>query len=160
MNVITLSLVPHRTRPGDQAVAIRIDAECLIDRVLRIETDYWQAIGADPTSRHYTWVRARDMLLPSRHLLGVPAGPPWFPGFSELLICSCGEAACRAIAVRVRVWPSRVGWLAWRQFPAAEACPRTAFSPLLFDREQYEGELVRVSEEYRRTTGWSNSATP
>jgi hypothetical protein len=88
------------------------------------------------------------MLLPSRHLLGIPK-TPWFSGFSEVLVCSCGEAACRAIAVVIRVWPSRVGWLAWRQFPATESSACCEFGPLMFERRQYEMELARVSEEYR-----------
>ena len=33
----------------------------------------------------------------------------------------------------------------------AEACPDCEFRPLLFRRPQYEAELARVSEEYRRT---------
>ena len=68
-----------------------------------------------------------------------------------MLVCTCGEAVCGAIAVSVRVWPEHVGWLAWRQFPLAEACPRCEFRPLLFRRSQYEAELVRVSEQYGLT---------
>ena len=148
MNDLALLLVPNLIRPGDFAVEIRVDGECLIDHVLRVEEDYWQSVGADPNSRHYSWVWARDMLLPSRHLLGVPA-TPWFLDFSEILACSCGEVACRAIAVRSHVWPSHIGWLAWRQFPVAESSHRCGFRPLLFRRHQYEAELTRVSLEYR-----------
>jgi hypothetical protein len=149
MNVITLGLVPDAGWPHDFTVAVHIDGEPLTERVRRIEAAHRQATGADPSVGRYRWVRAGVMLLPGRHLLGVP-NSPWCPGFSEVLVCTCGEAACGAFAVSVRVWPGHVGWLAWRQFPLTEACPYCEFRPLLFLRPQYEAELARVSEAYRR----------
>ena len=95
-------------------------------------------------------MRGAVMLLPGRHLLGVSSSP-WCPGFSEVLVCTCGEAACGAIAVSVRVWPRYVGWLAWRQVPLAEACPSCELHPVVFERARYEVELERVSKEYQRT---------
>jgi hypothetical protein len=150
MNVIELSLVPDRIRPHNFAVAVRIDGEWLTELARRAEVPHRLAVGADPAVWRYTWVWAGFMLLPARHLLGGPASP-WCPGFSEVLVCTCGEAACGAIAVSVRVWPRHVGWLAWRQFPSEEASGPCEFRPLLFSRHQYEAELARVSGEYRRT---------
>jgi hypothetical protein len=157
MSVLELALVPDRTRPQELAVAVRFDGEPLTEPVRRVEAPHRRAVGADPAAGRYTWVRAEVMLLPRRHLLGVPASP-WCPGFSEVLICTCGEAACGAIAVSVRVWPRHVGWLAWRQFPLAEASPLCEFRPLVFGRSQYEAELARVSEEYRLTRAAADSA--
>jgi hypothetical protein len=149
MNVITLGLVPDADWPHDFTVSVHIDVEPLTERIRRIEATHRQGVGADPSVSRYKSVRAGVMLLPVRHLLGVP-NSAWCPGFSEMLVCTCGEAACGAVAVSVRVWPGHVGWLAWRQFPLAEACPHCEFRPLVFRRPQYEGELARVSEEYRR----------
>ncbi len=154
MNVINLALVPDCIRPNHLAVAVSIDGEPLTERVRRVEVPHRLAVGADPSVTRYTWVWAGFMLLPRRHLLGVPASP-WWPGFSEVLVCTCGEAACGAIAVSVRVWPGHVGWLAWRQFPLVEASPLCKFPSLVFNRSQYEAELERVSEEYRRTRGYT-----
>ena len=150
MNVIALRLVPDAGWPYDFTVSVHIDGEPLTERVRRVEAAHRHAGGPDPSVTPYQWVRAKVMLLPGRHLLGVP-NSPWCPGFSEVLVCTCGEAACGAIAVSVRLWPEDVGWLAWRQFPLAEACPQCEFRPLVFRRSQYETELARVSEEYRRT---------
>jgi hypothetical protein len=150
MNALELFLVPDRVRTSDFAVAVQIDGEPLTEQVRKIEARHRQAAGCDPTACRYTWVQARVMLLPGLHWMGVSASP-WCPGFSEVLVCTCGEAACGSIAVSVRVSPGYVGWLAWRQFPLREACPHFEFRPLLFRRSQYEAELIRVSEEYRRT---------
>lgn len=150
MNVITLELVPPVNGPRDFTVAVCIDGEPLTERVQRIEAPHRQAAGADPSVSRYKWVRAGVMLLPGRHLLGEPASP-WCAGLSEVLVCTCGEAGCGAVAVSVRVWPEYVGWLAWRQFPLAEAHRNCEFRPLLFSRQQYEAELERVSAEYCQT---------
>lgn len=149
MNVITLELVRDPRRPHDFAVSIHIDGDPLTERVRQIEARYRKTVGSDPAVSRYRWVRAGVMLLPGRHLMGIP-NSPWCSGFSEVLVCTCGEAACGAIAVSVRMWPEHVGWLAWRQFPLAEASPLCEFRPLLFRRQQYEMELARVSDLYRR----------
>lgn len=146
MNRIGLALVPHPDWPHF-TVAITIDGETLTERVRRAEAHYRELIGADPSVSRYRWAQARDLLLPGRHLLGTP-NSPWCPGFSEVLVCSCGEAVCGAIAVQVRVGREHVGWLAWRQFPLAEAWRLCEFRPLIFRRSQYEAELARVSNEY------------
>jgi hypothetical protein len=152
MNVLNLSLVPDAIRPGGFAVAVRIDGEPLTELVRKVEAHHRRADGKDPAPCRYTWVRAGVMLLPGWHLLGVP-NSPWCPGFSEVLVCTCGEAACGAIAVSVRLGPRHVGWLAWRQFPLADACPDCEFRPLLFARPQYEAELERASLEFRQRHG-------
>ena len=149
MNIIALGLVPDVSRSHDFTVSVHIDGEPLIETVRRIEASHRQAIGSDPSVSRYQWVRAGVMLRPGRHLLGTP-NSPWLPGFSEVLVCNCGEAACGAIGVSVRVWGEYVGWLAWRQFPLTEACLSCEWRPLVFHRPQYEAELDRVSEEYRR----------
>jgi hypothetical protein len=150
MNTIQLGLVMDHGWVQDFAVEIRIDGEPLIERVRRVIAPHREASGADPSESRYKWMPARDLLLPTRHLLGV-SSTPWCPGFSEVLVCTCGEAACGAIAVSVRLRPEHVGWLAWRQFPLAEAYRNCEFPPLVFRRSQYEEELARVSEEYQLT---------
>jgi hypothetical protein len=104
-------------------------------------------LGADPSVSRHQEAQARVLLLPGRHLLGTP-NSPWCPGFSEVLVCNCGEAVCGAIAVRVRVSREHVGRLAWRQFPLAEASPLCEFRPVIFRRSQYEEGQARVSSEY------------
>ena len=149
MNILSLELIPSPYGLWDWRVAIRIDGESLICRVLRVEADYLRSIDAEITESRYSWVRARLYLLPYRAWLGAPE-LPWFPGFSEVVVCSCGEAMCRAISVKIEVWPNRIAWMAWRQFPTAQSSVSNEFRPLLFDRQQYESELTRVSEEYQR----------
>lgn len=149
MNVIQLELVPDPSWLNDYTVSIVIDGEPLIELVRKIEAPYLQAIGTNPEISRYKPVRARVMLLPGRHLLGEPIFR-WFEGFSEILVCTCGEALCGAIAVSVRVWPERIGWLAWRQFAMRESSPLCEFRPMIFHRSQYEAELIRISEEYQR----------
>jgi len=153
MNVIGLALVPDNSRPHDFRVAISIDGEPLTERVRRVEAPYRHEAGGEPPATRYQWVAAGLLLLPSRHLVGPSASPwsDWLLGLSEVLVCTCGEAACGSIGVAVRVWPEHVGWLAWRQFPLAESDPRCEFRTLVFRRAQYEAELERVSAEYRRT---------
>jgi hypothetical protein len=150
MNTIQLALVMDHGWLQDFVVEIHVDGEPLTERVRRIEAPYREASGSDPSESRYKWRPARDLLLPARHLLGV-SSTPWCPGFCEVLVCNCGEAACGAIAVSVKLRPEYVGWLAWRQFPLAEAYPNCEFQPLVFRRSQYEEELTRVSEEYQLT---------
>ena len=143
------ALVPDVGWPHDFTVAVHIDGEPLTETVRRIEASHRRTAGEEPSVTRYQWVRAGVMLLPGRHLLGIPASL-WCPGFSEVLVCSCGEAACGAIAVSVRVWPEHVAWLAWRQFPLAEACPYCEFRPLFFSRPQYDAELGHASDWWQR----------
>ena len=109
MNVVHLALLPPRHPSRGFTVAVHIDGEPLTELARRVEVSHRLAIGADHDRIRYTWVWAGVMLLPRLHLLGVSASP-WCPGFSEVLVCTCGEAACGAIAVSVRVWPNHIGW--------------------------------------------------
>ena len=146
MHVLQLELLP-RDDWREAVVAIRINGESLLDRVARLETAQRISRGLPLQPTRYDWAEARRLLLPRQHLLGPPAISYW-DGFSELLVCTCGESGCGAIAVSIRSMPRHIAWLAWRQLPLNET-PQLDFPALLFARPQYEAELSRVSEQYR-----------
>jgi hypothetical protein len=148
MNVIRFALSPTVCYPSDSGVGIWVDGESLIDRIRRLEASWWASVGSPQPDGQYVWVPARTALLPQRHLLGEPA-VPWCGEFSPVLVCNCGEYACRSYAVKVEVTPERVVWSAWTELPREEARLGELLRPLAFDRNQYEAELVRASEEYR-----------
>lgn len=144
-----MDLRPTVAHPPDVGVAIWIDGESLIDTLRRLEAPWWTAIDRPQPDDQYVWVPARTALLPRRHLLGEPADG-WCGEFSPVVVCNCGEYACRAYAVRVEQSHGRVDWTAWAEFPPEEARLSERLRPLTFDRGQYEAELTRVSEEYHR----------
>jgi hypothetical protein len=147
MNSIRLALAPTVAHPPDVGVGVWVDGQCLIDLVRRLESPWWQAVGSPHPDGQYVWVPARVALLPNRHLLGEPA-VPWCGEYSPVVVCNCGEYACRAYAVRVEATSARVTW-AWAEFPPEEARLGSQLPPFTFDRGQYEAELARVSDEYR-----------
>lgn len=149
LNVIRFKLCPTVAHPPDIGGAIWIDGESLIETVRRLEVPWWKAIDAPQPDDQYVWVPARTALLPSRHLLGESADG-WCGPFSAVVVCNCGEYACRAYAVRIVVSAEQVRWSAWAEFPREEARLGSKLQPLSFDRNQYEAELARVSDEYRR----------
>jgi hypothetical protein len=151
MNGIRFDLRPTKTYPPDLGVGIWIDGESLRDLIRRIEGPWWAERSVPQPECQYVWVPARNALLPSRHLLGEPEDP-WCSEFSVVLVCNCGESACRSIAVRVEVLEDRVTWIDWREFPPDESRFTGLLCPLVFDRKEYLDELGRVSKEYRRTT--------
>jgi hypothetical protein len=148
MNTIRFVLSSTVCYPSDLGVGIWVDGESLIDGIRRLEAPWWAKVGSPQPHRPYVWVPARTALLPGRHLLGKPA-VPWCGEFSPVLVCECGEYACRSYAVRVELSPSRIVWSAWAEVPLEEARLGELLRPLVFEREQYEAELVRVSREYR-----------
>ena len=83
------------------------------------------------------------------HLLGQPTGP-WCDECSALVVCNCGECACRSCAAQIEIGGDRVSWAKWREFPPEEARLGELLKPMTFERAQYMEELQRVSEEYRR----------
>jgi hypothetical protein len=148
MNTIRLALGRAASHPPDTGVGIWVDGESLIDRFRRLEAPWWAEVGSPQPGEQYVWVPARIALLPSRHLLGEPA-VSWCGEYSPVVVCNCGEYACRSYAVKIEVSSDRVGWTAWAEFPPEEARLREPLGPLSFDRAQYEAELTRVASEYR-----------
>jgi hypothetical protein len=147
MNAIRLALIPPASRPQDVGVGIWVDGESLIDRVRRLEAPWWAEVGSPQPDGQYVWVPARVALPPGRHLLGEPA-VPWCGDYSPVVVCNCGEYACRSYAVRIELSPDRVAWTAWAEFPPDETRLREPLPPFVFDRTQYEAELSRVASEY------------
>ncbi len=152
MNTIQLGLVMDHGWVQDFTVEIRVDGEPLIERVRRVIAPHRAASGADPSESRYKWMPARDLLLPTRHLLGVSVDPV-VSRIQRGVGLHLRGGGMRAIAVSVRLRPEHVGWLAWRQFPLAEAYRNCEFPALVFRRSQYEEELVSVSDEYLRKKG-------
>lgn len=152
LNTIRFELRSTLAHPPDQGVAIWIDGENLMDTICRLEGPWWRAINAPQPDGQYVWVAARTALLPSRHLLGEPADG-WCGEFSPVLVCNCGEYACRAYAPRIVVSEKQVSWLSWAEFPSTEPRLGNLLAPLAFDLDSYLGELQRVSDEYQRTIG-------
>jgi hypothetical protein len=151
MSTIRFALSPTTCYPPDAGVGIWADGESLIDHIRRLETPWWAKVGSPQPDGQYVWVPARMALLPGRHLLGEPAKPavPWCGVFSPLVVCNCGEYACRCYAVKVEVSPEHVVWSAWAEVPPEEARLGGLLRPMVFDRHQYEAELAHISEEYR-----------
>jgi hypothetical protein len=148
MNTVRFALCPTVCNSSDAGAGIWVDGESLIDRIRRLEAPWWAEVGSPQPDGQYVWVPARTALLPGRHLLGEPA-VPWCGEYSPVVVCNCGEYACGSYAVKVELLPGRVIWSAWAEFPPEEARLGKRLRPLTFDREQYEADLVRVSEEYR-----------
>jgi hypothetical protein len=157
MNNIRFELRPTSACPPDLGVGIWIDGQSLIDTIRMSEAPWWSARGLPQPENQYAWVPARSALLPGRHLLGEPV-VPGCDGFSAVLVCNCGEPACRSIAVRVEVAPGRLAWVGWREFPMEETRLAGMLRRLVFDRDQYLGALERISEEYRLTKRCSGPA--
>jgi hypothetical protein len=67
-----------------------------------------------------------------------------------VLVCNCGEYACRSYAVKIEMSASRIIWSKWAEVPREEARLGELLRPMIFDREQYEAELMRISGEYSR----------
>ena len=151
LNSIRFQLRPTVAHPPDQGVAIWIDGENLMDTICRLEAPWWRAIDAPQPDGHYVWVPARIALLPSRHLLGEPADG-WCGEFSPVLVCNCGEYACRAYAPRIQTSEKLVSWLSWAEFPPDESRLRDLLPSFVFDIADYLRELQRVSEEYQQRT--------
>ncbi len=149
INTVYLVLSPTRCYPPDAGVGIWVDGESLIDHIRRLEAPWWARIGSPQPEGQYVWVPARTALLPRRHLLGAPA-VPWCGEFSPVLVCNCGEYACRSYAVKIEMSASRIIWSKWAEVPREEARLGELLRPMIFDREQYEAELMRISGEYSR----------
>jgi hypothetical protein len=148
MNSVRFALSPTTCYPPDAGVGIWVDGESLIDHIRRLEAPWWAKDDTPQPDGQYVWVPARTALLPRRHLLGEPA-VAWFGEFSPVVVCNCGEYACRSYAVKVEVSPEQVFWSAWAEVPPEEARLGGLLRPMAFDRDQYEAELNRISEEYR-----------
>lgn len=148
MNTIRFALAPTVCYPPDAGVGIWIDGENLIDHIRQLEVPWWTGIGSPQPDGQYVWVPARTALLPRRHLLGEPA-VPWCGEFSPVVVCNCGEYACRCYAVKIELLPEWVLWSAWAEVPQEEARLTGLLGSLAFDRNQYEAELIRASEEYK-----------
>jgi hypothetical protein len=148
MNTIRLALASTICYPPDAGVGIWVDGESLIDNIRRLEAPWWAKVGSTQPEGQYVWVPARTALLPRRHLLGEPA-VPWCGEFSPVVVCNCGEYGCRSYAVKVELSSKRVVWSAWVEMPPEEVRLGELLRPLAFDRDQYEAELIRASEEYR-----------
>jgi hypothetical protein len=142
VNTVRFELQPAAAREG-VGVGIWVDGESLIRR---LEAPWWASIGAPQPDGQYVWVPARVALPPSRHLLGEPADG-WCGEYSVLVVCNCGEYACRAYAARIEVSGSHVRWSAWAEFPAEEARLGGLLPLLTFDLAQYTAALLRVAEQ-------------
>jgi hypothetical protein len=147
LNVIQLGLRTTVAHPTDLGVAIWIDGEDLIDVIRRLEVPWWAGIDAPQPEGQYVWVPARTALLPMKHLLGEPSDG-WCGAFSPVVVCNCGEYACRAYAALIVMSSQHVVWSEWAEFPREGARLSEHLRPLCFDRLQYESELNRVSREY------------
>jgi hypothetical protein len=141
MNALGLALLPKPHRPQYTEVSIHLDGIPLVDQLRRPEPRQ--------SENYFRWNRARSLLTPGRHLLGTPRFPR-YEGFSEILVCTCGETFCMALVVKAQVWPRHVGWLAWRIGSQGHTSPCDEPRPMLFGRSQYEAEVARVSEQYDR----------
>jgi hypothetical protein len=149
VNVVRFEFRPTVDHPADLGVGIWVDGESLIDIVRRLEVPWWASIGAPQPDSQYVWVPARVALPPSRHLLGEPADG-WCGEYSALVVCNCGEYACRAYAARIEVSSGRVSWSAWAEFPPEEARLGGLLPPLTFDLAQYTAALESLVAEQRR----------
>jgi hypothetical protein len=149
MNTIRFGLSPTVAYPPDTGVGIWIDGESLIDRIRMLEASWWEKLEAPQPEGQYVWVPARMALLPGLHLLGEPADP-WCGEFSAVVVCCCGEPACRSYAVQIEVSEDGVEWASWLEVPPEEGRLGDALRPLKFERRQYLSELQRVSLEYQR----------
>jgi len=140
----------HHSEPG---VVVSIDGESLIDTICRLETPWWSSRDTPQPPGQYVWVPARVALPPRRHLLGEPADS-WCGEFSPVVVCNCGEYACRAYAVRIEIAGGQVKWSEWAEFPPDEPRIGAVLRPLVFDFARYNAELQRTGDEYRRSTGY------
>ncbi|MFO0812475.1 MAG: hypothetical protein U0796_04620 [Gemmatales bacterium] len=152
MNVIRFELQPTVAHPHDVGVAIWIDGESLIDIVRRVEAPWWSVIDAPQPEGQYVWVPARVALPPSRHMLGEPADG-WCGEYSAVVVCNCGEYACRAYATRIEVSVGQVLWSAWAEFPPEEARLGGQLPRFAFDYVQYTEALQRVARQRHAEQG-------
>lgn len=151
LNTIRFELWPTVAYPPDQGVAIWIDGENLMGTICCLEVQWWNVIDSPQPDGQYVWVPARTALLQSRHLLGEPADG-WCGDFSPVLVCNCGEYACRAYAPRIQVSGKQVSWSSWAEFPQEESRLGNLLPSFVFDLADYQHELQWVSEEYQQRT--------
>ena len=149
MDRIDFQLIPGGPDDFEDRVAIDVNDISLLELVRGAESRFALSSGELKPTIAYRWVPARFTVLPAEHFLGRDT-LGWWEDAVPVLVCSCGEWACTAIVVQIKVLSNRVIWRAWRDRSDREnARALESLGPCLFERLQYESALKRVSEQYR-----------
>jgi hypothetical protein len=147
---IEFSLVIGGSWDGS-AISIAIDGRGLRDIVARIEGEQRGLRGGWGRGGGYLDLPLGELRASVReHLLGEPG---FRHGLSEginegkslLLICTCGEYGCQALAVRIEVEARSVVWRHASNVNQPWSYP--ALNERRFDRHQYLHEISRLERE-------------
>jgi hypothetical protein len=130
---------------GASSALIRIDSRPLLDVITELETPIVSEAGEPSLAGGYVYLNAKDVIYPSRHLLGEPIRPLLTYGEKvSILECECGCEGCWPLLVRITVSGDEVVWSEFEQ-PHRPNWHYPKDIRFRFDRIQYERALM-VSE--------------
>ncbi|HEY1067139.1 MAG TPA: hypothetical protein VGE52_13555 [Pirellulales bacterium] len=147
-------------------VMLLIDGVPLIDLIREVERpfaerDYDARVAGGESAEflgrrgrlagNYMYLRPSDAFLPSQNLLGAF----YYHDFelkpddrrydnSLLLVCSCGNTTCGDLLAKITVGDDVVTWSDFRH--SERRWNYDAFGPFVFDRGQYEAQLIAPGE--------------
>ena len=131
-----IELIVQRGQEVDvDVVRILVDDSDLIDLARRVERPFANAEGHPDIAGGY------DGLMPSEWL----ALPERYSTDDRVavLACACGEIGCWPLRVRVVIEDDRVTWTDFQQ-PYRESWDLSTLGPFVFDRAQYDREVMRI----------------
>jgi rhodanese-related sulfurtransferase len=138
------------TSPGGWiygAISIAINGRGLRDVIDQVEASQRSLPGWDGRGSRYDHLPLGELRASVRdHFLGEPGHKHGVTeGKSMLLICTCGEYGCGAIAVRIQVEARSV---VWRDMECVNRrWSYAALSDARFDRRHYEHAISRLERE-------------
>ena len=143
VNSFELSVPEATGRPAAyRPVEVVIDGVRLIDRVKRVEAPFAEQEGSPGLAGQYASLSAGTTFLPSRHFLGEPRPVFGRGGKAVVLVCTCGCEGCWDLVCRIDVTGRAVVWSGFEH--AHRTWDYAPLGEFVFDRAQYEGQLVPV----------------
>jgi hypothetical protein len=108
--------IPEPYSAGVQKAIICVDGREFLDIVPEFEEPIAAAAGEAGIAGSYRYLNARDVLYPSRHLLGAPFRPLLdHHGKVSILECDCGCEGCWPLVLAVDVNDNQVIWRDFQQ---------------------------------------------
>ena len=142
-DVLDLRVVKPARSASDIARLV-INGRDLVDLVAAFEKPFAESLAGK-----YEPLPAKELVAPSRHLLGEPDRLYQFAeGRVALLGCECGESGCWPFVARIEVAEDRVTWRDFAQ-PHRPQWSYQSFGPFVFDRSAYEAALRSPSSPSR-----------
>ncbi|MFN0195895.1 MAG: hypothetical protein ACKVT0_04075 [Planctomycetaceae bacterium] len=126
---------------GERMAILRIDGRELLDIVRDVEAPITAKAGEADLAGKYHYLSVRDVLHPSRQLLGEPIRPLLeYDGKVSILECECGCEGCWPLIMHVDVTETQVIWQDFHQVHRDNWEYPNDFR-FVFDRSQIEAAL-------------------